>query len=198
MAALAAERETSRSDYRKQFLRLNPGKRQALADLQGDPNVAGDTDGPLQGAIVDDMDLDLLRQCTNGDKAFFEEIRETLQLFARYQCDEWTWKWCLTDLHKNWQLLITGMADAYLRWKYGCGVNAKPTTSQPPLPPPTADGTVNANTPLSVKSPDSNLNHTSVNNVLPNTILAIHTSTNNTATDDALATTCQDCQKFVE
>ena len=59
---------------------LNPGERQAIADLQGDPSaVAGDTYESLQGATVDDMDLDLLQQRTNGDTAFFEEIRETLQ-----------------------------------------------------------------------------------------------------------------------
>jgi len=69
---------------RSLFADLNPSERQALADLQGDSNVASDTDGLSQGATVDDIDVDLLRQRTDGDKAFFEEIRETLQpLYVR-------------------------------------------------------------------------------------------------------------------
>ena len=66
------------------FKGLNPSDRQAIADLQDIP--VGDTDSP-QDAVVDDVDLDSLRQRTDGDKAFFEELRETLQpLYVRCAC----------------------------------------------------------------------------------------------------------------
>jgi len=38
---------------------------------------------------------------------------------TRYQRDERTWKSRLADFHQNWNPLIEGVADAYLRWKYG-------------------------------------------------------------------------------
>lgn len=59
------------------FTGLDPSERQAIADLQDVP--VGDMDLPSEGAIADDVDLDSLQERTNGDKAFFEELRETLQ-----------------------------------------------------------------------------------------------------------------------
>lgn len=59
------------------FIGLDPSERQAIADLQDIP--VGDIDSPSQGAMADDVDLDSLRQRTDGDNAFFEELRETLQ-----------------------------------------------------------------------------------------------------------------------
>ena len=56
---------------------LNPSDRQAIADLQDIP--VDDADFPSQDAVADDVDLDSLRQRTDGDKAFFEELHETLQ-----------------------------------------------------------------------------------------------------------------------
>ena len=67
------------------FKGLNPSDRQAIADLQDVP--VGDTDPPSQDAVADDVDLDSLQQRTGGDKAFFEELRETLQpLCMRCAC----------------------------------------------------------------------------------------------------------------
>jgi hypothetical protein len=43
------------------------------------PSVAGDVDLPSQDAATDDMDLDSLRKRTGGDKAFFEELCDTLK-----------------------------------------------------------------------------------------------------------------------
>jgi hypothetical protein len=97
MSALAIERGISRNDFRKQFSStshtsshhlccvdpslsgLNAGERQALADLQDMPGVASNVDLPSQDATTDDIDLESLRQCTGGDKAFFQELCETLQ-----------------------------------------------------------------------------------------------------------------------
>lgn len=76
------------------------------------------------------------------------------------------------------------MADAYLRWKYGHGVNSEPPTHQPPPPPPTTDGFVDADAP----PPDEPLSgyptYTSMDNTFPNTAPSANTSANGTATDD--------------
>jgi len=107
---------------------------------------------------------------------------------ARYRCDERTWRRRLTDLHQNWRPLYAGMADAYLRWRYGCGVDSKPTTSQPTSLPPTADGVVEGDPPLSVASATSDVVHPPVSDTLLNTATTIHTSANDTAMGDILAT----------
>ena len=61
------------------FTGLDPGEKQALADLQDIPDVVGDADSPSQDTVTDDIDPDSLRQRTNGDNAFFEELCESLQ-----------------------------------------------------------------------------------------------------------------------
>ena len=107
---------------------------------------------------------------------------------ARYRRDERTWRRRLTDLHQNWRPLYAGMADAYLRWRYGCGVDSKPTTSQPTSLPPTADGVAEGDPPLSAASATSDSVHSPVGDTLLNTAATIHTSANDTAMGDILAT----------
>lgn len=94
---------------------------------------------------------------------------------TRFRRDERTWRDRLTDLHHNWRPLISGMVDAYLRWKYpdnvhaGSGGEHGPTShSQPPLTStsvttttPTTDNSPTppqapaANDPASSTSPDT-------------------------------------------
>ena len=81
------------------------------------------------------------------------------------------------------------MADSYLRWKYDCDVNCKPTSPEPPSPLPTADRAAEADAPLPTKSTNNNPdpNHTSTDDTLPNT-LTTHTfsgdvTANNTPAD---------------
>lgn len=58
---------------------LDPGERQALADLQHIPDSIGDGILSPQDTVMDDIDPESLQQHTNGDKAFFQELCESLQ-----------------------------------------------------------------------------------------------------------------------
>ena len=77
------------------------------------------------------------------------------------------------------------MADAYLRWKYGCDVDIKPTNSHPPSPSPTVDGASETNTPLPPESTGSDPNHASINGTLLNTAPTIDASTMDKPTNGA-------------
>ena len=62
----------------------------------------------------------------------------------------------MTDLHQNWRPLIPGMADAYLRWKYGCGIDVALTKPLPPLP---TTRVTEVDSPPPIHSADSDLEH---------------------------------------
>jgi len=55
---------------------------------------------------------------------------------TRFRRDERTWRDRLTDFHRNWKPLISGMADAYLRWRYPSDAPGSCGTQDPPSQPP--------------------------------------------------------------
>jgi hypothetical protein len=70
------------------------------------------------------------------------------------------------------------MADAYLQWKYSCGVDLKPTSTQSQSPSSIAGSAAEASTPLPAKSTSSDLDHTPVNNALPDTTPTVYAPAN--------------------
>lgn len=55
---------------------LTPSEKRAIADLQGSlPSNDADPDE----IVPDTIDVEHLRECTNGDDAFIEELQESLR-----------------------------------------------------------------------------------------------------------------------
>ena len=86
------------------------------------------------------------------------------------------WRQRLADLHHNWRPLISGMVDAYLRWRYGSIAGDVPTRCQSPSP-----------SSIGVTEPDSAplAQSASGDTAHPNTTLTSPTPTNDASTGGA-------------